>query len=206
MVRNLFQLVPPSQEVTGGCNRQSGATYLEASRHPISDSPEHQVSTPLTKCKSNFVNNPFGLDEESSVTTKIAQPTTPTRTPSLSLSTLGDAEELVKAVMDMQMTSTYAPKCICSHTPPEDLSDATLSPTMKCCCSNTSSESPNLQKPAKPITLQDIEHILLKLVDKRTEDSVEVSDNPKIDAPDGTWLKDVVGPASLLAFKEINEM
>jgi hypothetical protein len=32
---------------------------------------------------------------------------------------------LVKAFMDMQMVSTHAPGCTCSHTPPEDLSEAT---------------------------------------------------------------------------------
>jgi hypothetical protein len=57
------------------------------------------------------------------------QPTAPPGSPIISPSkhflNLSDAQELFKAVMDMQMASAHAPKCTCSHTPPEDLSDAT---------------------------------------------------------------------------------
>jgi hypothetical protein len=38
--------------------------------------------------------------------------------------TLSDAQELAEAVTGIQMPSTYAVKCTCSHTPPEDLLEA----------------------------------------------------------------------------------
>jgi len=99
------------------------------------------------------------------------------------------------------MTSTYAPMSTCFHTPPEDLSDAT-----KCYCLHTPPNSPHFPTPTKPITIQDLEHLFLKLLDKRAEDNAEVSDNPKLDSPDDTRSKEVVARASLLAFKEVDEM
>jgi hypothetical protein len=57
------------------------------------------------------------------------QPTAPPGSliisPSKHFLNLRDAQELFKAVMDMQMASTHAPGCTCTHTPPEDLSEAT---------------------------------------------------------------------------------
>ncbi len=40
--------------------------------------------------------------------------------------TLIDAQELVKAVIDIEIASGRAPNCTCSYTPPEDASEATL--------------------------------------------------------------------------------
>ena len=40
---------------------------------------------------------------------------------------LSDAQELVKAVIDMQLPSSHVTRCTCSYTPPEDPSEATLS-------------------------------------------------------------------------------
>jgi len=78
--------------------------------------------------KSNVANNPFRLDEELSATTEMVQrpfelapPTTPPSTPNLSPLTLNDAQQLVKAIMDIQMSSSHTPKCTCSYTLPEDL-------------------------------------------------------------------------------------
>jgi len=93
----------------------------------------------LTKCKQNFANNLFKWDEKSSATEvptemvhtplALAQRTAPPSSPNLSPSkrfvTLSDAQELVKAVIDMQMPSSHAPKCTCSRTPPEDPLEAT---------------------------------------------------------------------------------
>jgi len=76
-----------------------------------------------TKCKSICANDTFRWDEESSATEvpaemvqshlALAQPTTP---PS--------SLDLSQAIMDMQMPSGHAPKCMCSHTPPDGPSEA----------------------------------------------------------------------------------
>jgi hypothetical protein len=92
----------------------------------------------LTKCKQNFANNSFRWDEESSATevpTEMVQtplvlaapPSSPNFPPSKCFITLSDAQELAKAVMDIQIGSAHAPKCTCSHTPPEDPSEAASS-------------------------------------------------------------------------------
>jgi hypothetical protein len=95
---------------------------------------------PLTKYKSNFDNDPFRWDEESSVTevpTEMIQtslalgqptalPSSPNLLPSKYFVTLSNTQELVKAATDIQMASTHAPRYTCSHMPPEDLSEATL--------------------------------------------------------------------------------
>ena len=98
--------------------------------------------------------------------------------------------DMVQAIVAMKHASAPATKCLCSHT----LID----------CPDLN--SPYLPTPAKSITLQEIEHILLKLVDKRAENSAEVSDNPKLDPPDDTVSKEVVARASLLVFKEVDKM
>jgi hypothetical protein len=93
-----------------------------------------------TKRKQNFANDLFRWGEESSTTkvsTEMVQtplPFAPPSSPNLSLSkcfnTSSDAQELVKAVMDMEIASGRPPNCTCSHTPPEDASEAT--PTEPC--------------------------------------------------------------------------
>ncbi|RDL41313.1 uncharacterized protein BP5553_01292 [Venustampulla echinocandica] len=96
----------------------------------------------------------------------LTQPNTPPSSPNLSLSqcfvTSSDAEELVKAVTDMQMTSTSAPKYL--------------------------------------------KDLFLKVLDKRAEENAEVSDKPKPDSPDSTTSKELVARASLIAFKEVDEI
>lgn len=49
----------------------------------------------------------------------------PVQLPSKGIVSLSDAQELFKAVMDMQMTSGHASNFTCSHTPPEDLPETT---------------------------------------------------------------------------------
>jgi hypothetical protein len=59
-------------------------------------------------------------------------PTSPDLAPAQQAFTLNDAQqfiEIVKAVMDMQIASAPAPKCTCSHTPPEVTSADLCSPT-----------------------------------------------------------------------------
>jgi hypothetical protein len=94
----------------------------------------------LTKYKQKLVNDLFRWDEESlttKVSTEIVQtslPFAPPSSPNPSLSkrfnTSSGAQELVKAIMDMEIASSLAPNCTCSHTPPEDASEAT--PTEPC--------------------------------------------------------------------------
>ena len=77
----------------------------------------------LTKCKSNSANDPFRWDEESSAT---EVPTEMVQSP-LALAqptTLPSSLDLSQAIMDMQIPSGHAPKCMCSHTPPDDPSEA----------------------------------------------------------------------------------
>ena len=68
--------------------------------------------------------DPHGMDSATTEMVQrplaLAQPTTPPSTPNLSPSTLSDAQELIKAIMDMQLPSSHTLKCACSHTPPED--------------------------------------------------------------------------------------
>jgi hypothetical protein len=66
-----------------------------------------------------------GWDKESS-TTKVptAPPSSPNPSPSKGFDSISDAQELVQAVKDMQMASAHAPKCTCSHTPPDGPSEA----------------------------------------------------------------------------------
>ncbi|KAG9235703.1 hypothetical protein BJ875DRAFT_440083 [Amylocarpus encephaloides] len=135
----------------------------------------------------------------------LKQPTTLLSSPSNCLVTLSDAKELVKAITDMKLTSN-AMKCTCSDTSPRDLSDATFSPTTKCCCSHTPPDSPDLQKPAEPVTLQDLKRLVLELIGKFSEDNSKVSDGPKLDSSDNTKSKEVIARVSLLAFKEVDKI
>jgi hypothetical protein len=77
---------------------------------------------------------------------------------------------------------------------------------MKCCCSHTLPDSSDLQKLVNPVTLQDLKYLVLELSGTYSDDSSKVSDGPKLDSPDDTASKEVVARASLLAFKEVNEL
>jgi hypothetical protein len=164
----------------------------------------------LTKCKQNFANDPFRWDEESS-TTKVstemvqtslafAQPTTPPSSPS-------DAQELLKAVMDMQMASGHAPKCICSHTPPEGSSEAT--PTEPCSPAPGRAFPAN-QPSAQVVTTEHVQQFLEILKSLSTQqgsppkspDSVKAAEGAKTDARE----QPETAPASKLEFKTVNEV
>jgi hypothetical protein len=119
-------------------------------------------------------------------------PSTPKFSPSEHVVTLNSVQQfidMVQAVVAMKPASAPATKCRCSHT------------SLDC----PDLDSPHPSTPAKPITVQDLEHLFLKLFDKRAEDNAQVSDNPKLDSPDDTRSKEVVARASVLAFKEVDE-
>jgi hypothetical protein len=61
-----------------------------------------------------MVQNPLALEQPT------APSSSPILLPSKGFVILSDAQELVKAVIDMQMASTHAPKCTCSYTPSKD--------------------------------------------------------------------------------------
>jgi hypothetical protein len=81
-------------------------------------------------------------------------PFAPPSSPNLSFTTLNDAQELVKAVMDMQMATTHAPRCTCSHTPPEDPSEAT--PT-DLCSPTPCHTSPTNQTSSQVVTTEHVQ-------------------------------------------------
>jgi hypothetical protein len=124
----------------------------------------------LTMRKLNFADGPFIWDEQSSVTeaptemvqTPLAseQPTGPTSTPVLlpskGIVTLSDAQELFNAVMDMQMASRHASNFICSHTPPEDLSEMTSTDH----CSPTPWDTPTNQPSRQIVTTEHVQQFL----------------------------------------------
>ena len=164
----------------------------------------------LTKCKPSFANNSFRWDEESSATEvptemvqtslALAQPTAPPSSPNLSLSkcflTLSDAQELAKAVTNMQMGSTHAAKCTCSYTPPENLSEATLtdhySPTL---CYM----SPTNQTSSQFVTTEHVQQFLDILKSLSTKQGPP----PPHAKPPGGEPK---ARASRLEFKTVNEV
>jgi hypothetical protein len=83
------------------------------------------------------------------------QQSTPPSSPSLPSSehviTLSNAQELidmVKAIVAMQIASTPTPKCTCSDAP---------------------SQNAHLQASAQPLTSQDLEQLILKLIDAKSK-------------------------------------
>jgi hypothetical protein len=74
-------------------------------------------------------------------------PSSPSQSPSEQLVTLNNVHQfvdMVKAVVAMEIAST--PKCTCSHVPPEN-------PTFQ----------------AQPLTLENLEQLLLKLIDTKSK-------------------------------------
>jgi hypothetical protein len=151
----------------------------------------------LTKCEPNFAKNSFRWDEESSTTkvsTEMVQtslPFAPPSSPNPSLSkcfnTSSDAQELAKAVMDMEITSGRAPNCICSHTPPEDASEAT---PIEPCSPAPGRAFPANQPSAQVVTTEYVQQfldILKSLITQRgsppkSPDSVKAAEGAKTDA------------------------
>lgn len=129
------------------------------------------------------------------------------------------ATEMAVAVATMKMVPRSSP-------PPSLAAETvTTTPGFPTSCPRCSTKSPTLvvgefaqqfieveaitskdAAPAKPITVQDLEYLFSKLLDKRAEDNSEVSDNSKLDSPDDSRSKEAAAPASLLAFKEVDEI
>jgi hypothetical protein len=127
----------------------------------------------------------------------LAQPTTPPSSPNLSPSkgfdSISDAQELVQAVKDMQIASTHATKCTCSHTPPEDASEATLtysSPTFP-----TSQPSPQI------VTTEHVQQFFDVLKSLSTKQGP-----PPPAAADKGGPEEAPARASKLEFKAVNEV
>ncbi|KAH8593857.1 hypothetical protein B0O99DRAFT_688291 [Bisporella sp. PMI_857] len=81
---------------------------------------------------------------------------------------------------------------------------STAAPDSSILCCTCSAKSPALVVECEPLDslhllTQDLEHLFLKLIDKNSEDSADVSDGPKLNSS-------VVARASLLEFKEVDEI
>jgi len=141
------------------------------------------------KCKSNFANGLFRLGEESSATevptekvqTPLAPPSSPNLSPSECFVTLHDVQELVKAVVDMQIPPGHTSKYARSHTPPDDPSEVTST--------NLCSPTPSHMLPGLIGTNEHVQQffgILKSLSTKQgpnSPDSVWVSEGANPDAP-----------------------
>jgi len=64
---------------------------------------------------------------------------------------------------------------------------------------------PDLRAPAKPVTIQDLEKLILKLIGKYLEDTTNASEGTGVDPLEDAKLKQVAR-ASLLTFKKVNKM
>jgi hypothetical protein len=125
-----------------------------------------------------------------------APPSSPNSSLSKCFNTSSDAQELAKAVMDMEI----APNCTCSHTPPEDASEAT--PTEPCSPAPGRAFPAN-QPSAQVVTTEHVQQfldILKSLITQqgsppKSPDSVKAAEGAKTDAL-----------ASKLEFKTVNEV
>lgn len=112
-----------------------------------------------------------------------AQPNTPPSSPNqhehvVTLNNVQQFIDMVKAVVAMEFAST--------------------APASKLEC-------PDHQAPTQPVTIQDLEKLILKLLGTKSDNVNEISQAPRPDSSEDTQLK-VVARASLLAFKEVNEV
>jgi hypothetical protein len=134
-----------------------------------------------------------------------APPSSPNPSLSKCFNTSSDAQELVKAVIDMEIASGRAPNCTCSHTPPEDTSEAT-----EPCSPAPGRAFPANQPLAQVVTTEHVQQFLDILKSLSTQqgsppkspDSVKAAEGAKTDAreqPETT-------PASKLEFKTVNEV
>jgi hypothetical protein len=170
------------------------------------------VNMPPTECKSNFANDPFRWDKESSATKvptemvqthlAMAQLTNPPSSPNLSPSkcfvTLGDVQELVKAVIDMQMPHGHAPKYTCSYTPPEDLSEATSTDL----CPPTPYQTPLPNEPSSQAVIVQLAQQFLEILKSLSTKQ----DPPPPAATDKAESEEPPARASKLEFKAVNEV
>jgi len=120
-----------------------------------------------------------------------ARPGTPPSSPTDSFEhvvTLSSAQqfiEIVSAIVAMQMASSPASKRTCSHVP---------------------SENPTFQASERPLTLEHLEELLLKLVGAKSTDSAGKSEDSESTSSEDTRQEDVVAPASRLEFKTVYEV
>jgi hypothetical protein len=136
-------------------------------------------------------------DEESSTTkAPTAPPSSPNPSPSKCFDTVSDDQELIRAVKDMQMAPGHATKCACSHTPPEDASEAT--PTEPC------SPTPGLAFPANQPLAQVTEYVQ-QVLDILKSLSPQQGPPPLPAKPSGE-SGEPKARASRLEFKTVNEV
>jgi hypothetical protein len=122
-----------------------------------------------------------------------ASPSSPNPPLSKCFNTSSDAQELVKAVMDMEITSSRAPNYTYSHTPPEDASEAT--PTEPC------SPAPSRVFPAN----QTLAHIVTSKHVQQFLDILKSFSTQQGPPPKSPGAKPGA-PASKLEFKTVNEV
>jgi hypothetical protein len=116
--------------------------------------------------------------------------------------TSSDAQDLVKAIKDVEIASGRAPTCICSYTAPEDASEAT--PTEPCSPA-PSRVFPENQTLAKIVTSEHVQQFLDILQSFSTQQGPPPkSPGAKPGAPEGAQPK--IAPASKLEFKTVNEV
>jgi hypothetical protein len=127
-----------------------------------------------------------------------APPSSPNPSLSKCFNASSDAQGLVKAVMDMEITSGRTPNCTCSHTPPEDASEATLTEP---CSPAPGRAFPANQPSAQVVTTEHVQQFLEILKSLSTQQGPP----PPPTKPSGESGKPKAR-ASRLEFKTINEV
>ncbi|KAH6692795.1 hypothetical protein BKA61DRAFT_499673 [Leptodontidium sp. MPI-SDFR-AT-0119] len=80
------------------------------------------------------------------------------------------------------------------------------SPASKRTCSHVPPENPTFQASERPLTLEHLEELLLKLVGAKSTDSAGKSEDSESTTSEDTQQEDVVAPASRLEFKTVYEV
>jgi hypothetical protein len=142
---------------------------------------------------------------QASPSVALAQPSTPPSSPSLLSSehvvTLSIAQEfldMVKAVVAMQIASSPAPKCTCSHTPPEKPIEAT---SIDLCLRTPCHTSPTDQASSQVVTTEHVQQFLDILKSLGT-----MQGPPPPPTKPSSESGEPKGRASRLEFKTINEV
>ena len=127
-----------------------------------------------------------------------APPSSPNPSLSKCFNTSSDTQELVKAVMDMEIASGRAPNCTCSHTPPEDASEAT---TTDLCSPTPCHRSPTNQTSSQVVTTEHVQQFLDILKSLST-----MQGPPPPPAKPSGESGEPKARASRLEFKTVNEV
>ena len=130
---------------------------------------------------------------------RTAPPSCPNLSPSKCFVTLSDAQELIKAVMDMKMPSSHAPKCACSHTPPEDPSEATSTDL----CPPTPCQTPLPKESSSQAVIVQFAQEFLEILKSL---STKPGPPPPPAAADKVKSEEPPARASKLEFKTVNEV